>query len=84
MCMAIPARVVERRSGERALVDIAGNLREVNVHRIPEIEVGEYVLLYLGFAVERLSEEEAQETLDLWRELATASEAAVEYKGMEA
>ena len=72
MCLAIPARILELLPGKRAKVDLAGVVREVSVHPLPDVEVGEYVFLYLGVAIERLSQEVAHETLSLWGELAAA------------
>lgn len=69
MCAAIPARVVQRLSPERAVVAQGQIRREVNVLLVPEVEVGEYVLLNLGVAVQRLTEPEALAILDLWQRI---------------
>lgn len=74
MCLAIPAKVAEV-NGEVAKVDFGeGVLREVNVTLV-EAEVGGYVLVHAGYAIQVLSEEEAQETLQLWDEVLQAAEA---------
>ncbi|MEM2094279.1 MAG: HypC/HybG/HupF family hydrogenase formation chaperone [Candidatus Bathyarchaeia archaeon] len=68
MCLAIPAKVLEK-YGDRAKVDFgSGTTREVNVALV-DVEVGEYVIVHAGFAIEVLNEVEAKETLDLWNEL---------------
>ncbi len=68
MCLAIPGRVVEKR-GELARVDFGdGTLREVDVSLV-EVEVGQYVIVHAGFAIQVLDEEEARESLRLWQEL---------------
>jgi hydrogenase expression/formation protein HypC len=68
MCLAVPARVVEV-DGESALVDFGdGVTRKVNVALV-EAKVGDYVLVHAGFAIHVLSENEALETLRLWREI---------------
>lgn len=72
MCVAIPARVVERVSQERVLVEHGGVLREVSVLPVPDVQIGEYVLLNLGVAVQRLTEVEAQEVLDMWEQISLA------------
>ena len=68
MCLAIPAKVLERKE-DRAKVDFGdGTTREVNVALV-DVNVGEYVIVHAGFAIEVLDEEEAKETLRLWNEL---------------
>jgi len=68
MCLAIPARVLEKR-GDWAKVDFGGGTtRDVNIQLV-NVEVGEYVIVHAGFAIEALDVEEAEETLRLWREL---------------
>ncbi|MEM0358551.1 MAG: HypC/HybG/HupF family hydrogenase formation chaperone [Hadesarchaea archaeon] len=68
MCLAIPARVVEKK-GELAKVDFGdGTLREVDISLV-EVEVGQYVIVHAGFAIQVLDEEEARESLRLWQEL---------------
>ncbi|MFQ6026660.1 MAG: HypC/HybG/HupF family hydrogenase formation chaperone [Dehalococcoidia bacterium] len=71
MCLAVPARVVRRLDAAQALVEQEGRLRQVDVQLLPEVEVGEYVLLNLGLAVQRLSEQEAREVLDLWQQMSS-------------
>lgn len=68
MCLAVPARVIEI-SGDLARVDFGGGvIREVNISLV-DVEVGDYVLVHAGYAIQVLDEEEAEETLELWREL---------------
>jgi len=69
MCLGIPARVVEIEKNV-AKVDVGGILREISIDLCPDVSVGEYVLIHTGFAIQRMNEEEAQETLDLLREMA--------------
>ena len=73
MCVAIPARILERRPGHRALAEVGGVAREVSIHPLPDVKAGDYVLLYMGVAVERVSPQEAQEVLDLWKAMALAA-----------
>ncbi|MFW6117253.1 MAG: HypC/HybG/HupF family hydrogenase formation chaperone [Thermoproteota archaeon] len=74
MCLAIPAKIAEVK-GEKARVDFGeGVLREVDVTLV-EATVGEYVLVHAGYAIQVLSEEEAEETLQLWDEVLNAAEA---------
>jgi len=68
VCLAIPAKVLEVKSGI-AKVDFGeGTVREVNVSLV-DAHVGEYVIVHAGFAIEVIDEEEAERTLELWREL---------------
>ena len=65
MCLAIPARVREINENNLATGDILGVTREVSLDLTPAAEVGSFVLVHAGFAIEVVSEEYAQETLDL-------------------
>ncbi len=68
MCLAIPARVVTV-DGEKAQVDFGeGVLRDVNVTLV-DAKVGEYVLVHAGYAIQKMDEAEAKETLALWNEI---------------
>ena len=72
MCLGIPGKVIEvsgegvRRTGR---VDFDGIVKDVNLAYVPEIEVGDYTIVHVGFAITRLDEQSAQETLDLIRQL---------------
>ena len=68
MCLAIPAQVKSINEDDLATVDILGVTREVALDLTPSAEVGSYVLIHAGFAIEVVSEEAAQETLDLIKE----------------
>ncbi len=68
MCLAIPARVMSVK-GEKAQVDFGeGVLRDVNVTLV-DAKVGEYVLVHAGYAIQKMDEAEAKETLALWNEI---------------
>ena len=67
MCIAIPGRVVELNE-DRAKVDFNGNLVDVNTGLI-EPEVGQYVLVHAGCAIEVMEHEKAQELIELFTEL---------------
>ncbi len=73
MCLAVPARITEI-DGTRAVVDMAGVVREASLMMLPGAQVGDYVILHAGFAIETLDEQEALRTLDLFREIGEASE----------
>ena len=65
MCLAIPAQVKEIDEGNLATVDILGVTREISLDLTSQAEVGSYVLVHAGFAIEVVDEQIAQETLDL-------------------
>jgi hydrogenase expression/formation protein HypC len=68
MCLAIPAKVVTVEK-DKARVDFGGGVvREVNVILV-SVEVGDYVLVHAGYAIQVLDKEEALETLRLWNEI---------------
>ncbi len=68
MCLAIPAKVLEK-EGDVAKVDFGeGTTREINIALV-NVNVGEYVIVHAGFAIEVLDEAEAKETLNLWNEI---------------
>lgn len=68
MCLAIPAQVKELDDKHGGIVDILGVTREVSFDLTPEAKVGDFVLIHAGFSIEIVSEEFAQETLDLIKE----------------
>lgn len=68
MCLAIPGKVLEI-DGRTARVDFGyGATREVDVTLV-DVEVGQYVLVHTGYAIQVLDKEDALETLRLWREM---------------
>ncbi|MCS7219962.1 MAG: HypC/HybG/HupF family hydrogenase formation chaperone [Anaerolineae bacterium] len=72
MCLGVPGRVVEifEQDGIRmGKVDFGGIVKEACLAYVPETEVNDYVIIHAGFAISRLNEEEAQETLAILREM---------------
>ena len=65
MCLAIPAKVAALEEGNLATVDILGVTREISVDLTPQVQVGDYVLVHAGFAIEVVDADYAQETIDL-------------------
>ena len=68
MCLAIPAKITEKHDGALAIVDILGTTREISIDLTPTAEIGDFVLVHAGFAIEVVDEQFAQETIDLIRE----------------
>lgn len=78
MCLAIPGKVLQKEEREGALigrVDFGGITREVQLDFVPEVEVGEYVIVHVGFALSRLDAEEAERTLEILKEMEALGEA---------
>ncbi|GAB4090226.1 HypC/HybG/HupF family hydrogenase formation chaperone [Hydrogenophaga soli] len=69
MCLAIPARVVERLEGDQATVDLGGIRKTISLALVPEAQVGDYVIVHVGHAIGLLDPEEAERTLALFAEL---------------
>ncbi|NIY70711.1 HypC/HybG/HupF family hydrogenase formation chaperone [Streptomyces malaysiensis] len=77
MCLAVPGRVVgieERDGTPMARVDFGGVVKEVCLAYLPEIEVGEYAIVHVGFAIQRLDEESALATLRLFERIGALDE----------
>lgn len=77
MCLGIPGKIIEvyESSGLRmGKIDFGGVTREACLAYVPEAGVGDYTVIHVGFAISQLSEEEAQETLALLREIANVEE----------
>jgi hydrogenase expression/formation protein HypC len=72
MCLAVPGKVIEiwqKDETRMANVDFGGVVKEVCLEFVPDIEVGEYTIVHVGFALQRLDEKSAMETLDLFRQM---------------
>lgn len=70
MCIAAPAHVLEiNREDNFLIADFGGARQQAKLDLLPEVEVGDYVLIHAGFAIEKLTEEAAKESLEAWDEL---------------
>ncbi len=70
MCLAIPAEVIEIVDEQHAVVDMSGVRKQISTALIDELNVGDYVIVHVGYALSRLDPEEAAETLQLFTEYA--------------
>jgi len=68
MCLAVPGKVLKI-DNCKGIVEIGNMKREVFMHLIPDIKVGQYVLVHAGCAIETIDEEEAAKTLEIIKEL---------------
>ncbi len=72
MCLGIPGKVIElyQANGMKmGKVDFGGVVKEVCLEYLPEIQVGDYTIIHVGFGISQLDEEEAHQTLKLLREM---------------
>ena len=81
MCLAIPARVVEIAQNEDgpsdlAIVDLGGVRKDISLALVEDVEVGDYVIVHVGYALTRLDPEEAEKTLALMAEAGLMEQAA--------
>ncbi|MEZ4622412.1 MAG: HypC/HybG/HupF family hydrogenase formation chaperone [Caldilineaceae bacterium] len=77
MCLGIPGKVVEIYETDAirmGRVDFGGVQKEVCLAYVPEIEVGDYTIIHVGFAITKLDEASAQETLALFQEMGVLAE----------
>jgi len=68
MCLAVPQEVISI-TGDRAEVALSGNVREADITLVDDVNVGDWVLVHAGFAIEKLTREEAEETLRLFSQV---------------
>ena len=68
MCLAIPMKLIKI-EGERGIVEMGNVQREVGLQLMEEAQIGDYLIIHAGFAIQRLDEKDALETLALFREM---------------
>ncbi len=69
MCLAIPAQVKARLDGDLATVDVGGVLKEISVALTPDVAIGDFVVVHVGYALSRIDPAEAERTLALFAQL---------------
>ncbi len=72
MCLSVPGKIVKKKKN-MAKVDVGGMFRDISLDLCPEVSVGEYVLIHAGFAIQKVDEKEAEETLAILKKLAEAT-----------
>lgn len=70
MCLAVPMQITELKDGGMARVEAMGATRDIAIDLTPDAQVGDYVLVHAGFAIEVVDEQYAAETLDLIKMMA--------------
>jgi len=68
MCLAVPMKVISLQN-DTGIAEMSGVKKEISFMMLPEAEIGDYVIVHAGFAIQILNEEEAQKTLELFREM---------------
>lgn len=75
MCLAVPAQIMAiTQDHANATVQLSGVLVEVSLALVEDVVVGDYVLIHVGFALQKIDQEEAEATLALFAEVAAAAE----------
>ena len=77
MCLGVPGKITEiyeANGMKMGKIDFGGVVRETCLDFVPEAQVGEYAVIHVGFAISLLSEKEAQETLEMLREIGKLGE----------
>jgi len=71
MCLSIPSKVVELKEDNIAVVDTMGVQREVSLDLLvhEDVKIGDYVLIHIGFAINKIDEEDALESIAVFREI---------------
>jgi hydrogenase expression/formation protein HypC len=70
MSLAMPARVVELGSADQAVVELDGVKKGISLALVDGVEVGDYVIVHVGYALQKLDTDEAEKTLALFAEMA--------------
>ncbi|MBE3591383.1 MAG: HypC/HybG/HupF family hydrogenase formation chaperone [Thermoanaerobacter sp.] len=68
MCIAVPSKVIKI-EGKVAETELGGVIRKVSIEMVPEVKVGDYVMVHAGLAISIVDKEEAEMQMELWEEL---------------
>jgi hydrogenase expression/formation protein HypC len=69
MCLAIPVKVIKIIDKEHAIVDCSGIMRQISISLLDNVVIDDYVILHVGFAIEKLNEAQAKKTLSLLNQI---------------
>lgn len=69
MCLAIPVKVIEVGADETAIVDLDGVKKQISLALLSDVQVGDYVILHVGYALTKVDPDEAEKTLALFAEM---------------
>ena len=68
MCLALPARIVELLPDSEGLIDVGGVRKRISLELVPDPQPGDYVIVHVGYALQKLDPVEAERTLPLFAE----------------
>lgn len=71
MCLAMPARIVALGMADQATIELDGVQKEISLSLVDGVRVGDYVIVHVGYALQKLDTEEAEKTLALFAQLVT-------------
>ena len=74
MCLAIPARIEELTTPGNAIVNLGGVRKEISLALVDDVAAGDYVIVHVGYALQKLDQEEAERTLALFAEMGALDE----------
>ncbi len=84
MCLAIPARIEELTTPGNAIVNLGGVRKEISLALVDDAAVGDYVIVHVGYALQKLDQEEAERTLAMFAEMGQMEELREELGGAQA
>jgi hydrogenase expression/formation protein HypC len=76
MCLAIPARIVELLPGSEGMIDVGGVRKRISLELVADVAAGDYVIVHVGYALQKLDADAAARTLALFAETDAAGGAA--------
>ncbi len=79
MCLSVPAQVISI-EGDIAKVSVGGTIMNANLNLVEDIKTGDYILLHTGFALQKIDEKEAMETLKIFEEFNELNEELAQEK----
>ena len=81
MCLAIPARIEGLTTPGNAVVNLGGVRKEISLALVDDAVVGDYVIVHVGYALQKLDQEEAERTLEMFAEMGQLDELRDELAG---
>ncbi|MET0540910.1 MAG: HypC/HybG/HupF family hydrogenase formation chaperone [Variovorax sp.] len=75
MCLALPARIVELLPAAEGVIDLGGVRKRISLELVPDVRAGDYVIVHVGYALQKLDAAEAERTLALFAEAGLADDA---------
>lgn len=80
MCLAIPVKIEALLDNEEAVVDIGGVKKNISIALVDDLDVGDFVIMHVGYALNKIDPEEAAKTLALFEEMGVLAQAIEDHK----